>query len=99
MTPRISFSEKGRRRLKILLGLLGGGTCAIFLALAVVVLGAPYNPFWWLVMAVILVASFVLPSFLVRPIEWLVKGHATLFAAIVLGFIAILTYLVWRIQQ
>jgi hypothetical protein len=37
--------------------------------------GAPYNPLWWWVMGAILLGAFVLPSLLVRPVEWVMEGY------------------------
>ncbi len=69
-------ANEGRRRLKIFLSLLGGGTCAIAMALFVAVYGTPYNPSWWIVMAAILGAAFVAPRFLADPIEWIIAGYS-----------------------
>lgn len=70
-----TLSREGRRRLKPLLSLLGGGSCAILLALVVYIHGTPYNPVWWFVMAAILVAASLLSWVLVRPIEWVIEGY------------------------
>ncbi|MCZ6860760.1 MAG: hypothetical protein O7I42_10875 [Alphaproteobacteria bacterium] len=70
-----SISKKGSRRLRILSSLAGGGLCAISLAMVLVFYGMPYDPIWWLVMALIILASFVVPCFFVRPIEWVIEGY------------------------
>jgi hypothetical protein len=74
-TPMSTLSKEGRRRLKPLLSLLTGGPCAILMALVLLYYGTPYNPVWWFVMPMVLVAAFVLPWLLVRPIEWVIEGY------------------------
>ncbi len=66
---------RGRPRLRILLGTLGGGGCLVAMALVLVLYGAPFNPVWWGVMAAILAAACLLPSLLVPAIEWVIDGY------------------------
>jgi hypothetical protein len=70
-------STEGRRRLGLLLSLLGGTSCAIAMALVLLLYGTPYKPLWWLVMAVILIAVTLLARFVARPIEWVIEGYLT----------------------
>ncbi len=69
------LSKTGRQRLRLLLGAISGGLCFLAMLMVLIVYGAPYDPMWWFVMAAILVATFLGPSLLVRPIEWVIEGY------------------------
>ena len=69
------LSKTGRQRLRLLLGAISGGLCSLAMLMVLIVYGAPYDPMWWFVMAAILVAAFLGPSLLVRPIEWVIEGY------------------------
>jgi hypothetical protein len=69
------LSNTGRQRLRLLLGALSGGACSLAMAMTLIVYGAPYDPMWWWVMALILVAAFLAPALLILPIEWVIKGY------------------------
>lgn len=68
-------SNTGRRRLRVLLGASSGATCALAMAIVLIVYGAPYDPMWWWVMALILAAAFLAPALLAFPIEWVIRGY------------------------
>ena len=65
----------GRRRLQVLLGVLGFAGCAVAMALVLVFYGPPYNQMWWGIMAVVLGASGLLPPLLAPAIEWVIDGY------------------------
>jgi len=65
----------GRRRLGLLLSLVGLLGCTVAMGLVLVFYGTPYNPLWWWVMGAILVASFFLPRLLVPAVEWVREGY------------------------
>lgn len=65
----------GRRRLRILLCATTGTLCLLLMAAVLLIYGKPYNPFWWLVMAVILAGAFTVPSAFAGPIEWVLEGY------------------------
>ncbi len=67
--------NEGRRRLTLLLCGLGGAGCAGAMLFVLLLYGAPYEPFWWAVMAVILAAAFVVPRALVPLAEWVIEGY------------------------
>jgi hypothetical protein len=67
--------QEGRRRFSLVLGGTAGGLCATLMAVVLVIYGTPYNGVWWLVMAAILVAAFIVPRFLVGPLEWVLDGY------------------------
>ncbi len=66
---------QGRRRLRLVLSGLGGGSCATAMALVLVFYGTPYNPVWWAVMAGILVASAVVSALFAPLVEWVIAGY------------------------
>ena len=69
-------SETGRRRMVLLVSILGGGSCTLAMAAVLIFYGAPYNSLWWFVMAAILsVMIFVLPRVLAPAIEWVIDGY------------------------
>jgi hypothetical protein len=66
----------GPRRLGLLLSGGFGGLCAGAMLVVLAVLGAPYNPMWWGVMAAILLAAFLLPPILFLPlVDWVIDGY------------------------
>lgn len=65
----------GRRRLRLLLGILGVLACAGAMGLVLWFYGQPYNPRWWWVMAAALGAAFFLPWLAVPGIEWVRAGY------------------------
>ena len=67
--------NEGRRRLTVLLCGLGGAGCAGAMLLVLLLYGAPYEPYWWGVMAVILVVAFVAPRALVPLVDWVIEGY------------------------
>jgi hypothetical protein len=67
--------SEGRRRLRILLAILGFAGCALGMALVVVFYGPPYNPIWWGIMAVVLGGAIALPPLLAPAIEWVMDGY------------------------
>lgn len=72
---RVETGSVGRRRLRILLGVLGVLGSAGTMGLILWFYGPPYNPTWWWAMAGALVASFFLPWLLVPAIEWVQDGY------------------------
>ena len=68
-------SRTGRRRLMLVLSLLGGGACLVAMGLVLVFYGTPYNPIWWWVMGAVLVAASLLSCLLAHPIEWVMRGY------------------------
>ena len=67
--------EEGRRRLGIVLGATSGALCALAMATVLVFYGPPVDWIWWAVMAVILVAAFLVPRILTPLFEWAVEGY------------------------
>ncbi len=65
----------GRRRLGLVLSTAGGVVCAAMMAVVLVVWGTPYNPLWWLVMAVILTAAVAVPWALLPLADWIIDGY------------------------
>ncbi len=68
-------SNRGRQRLRLLLGAVSAVLCALAMAAVLVVYGTPYNPLWWWVMGAILAAAFLVVPLLASPIEWVIKGY------------------------
>jgi hypothetical protein len=68
-------ASKGRWRLTLLLCGLSGLSCTLLMSAVLWIYGTPYNPQWWWIMGAILIASFILPGALVRPIEWVINGY------------------------
>jgi RsiW-degrading membrane proteinase PrsW (M82 family) len=69
-------SEKGRRRLRMLLSFLFGGATLFTVVLVLIGYKAPYNPIWWLVLGAIVMGAFLAPLLLVPAIEWVMEGYA-----------------------
>ena len=67
--------REGRRRLRIFMGALGGGACALAMALVLVFYGAPYDPVWWPVMAAVLLGSAGVSALCAPMIEWVIAGY------------------------
>jgi len=67
--------SQGRRRLRILLGATAGFLCLLLMAIVLVFYGPPYNPLWWLIMAIILIGACAITPVLARPIEWVIEGY------------------------
>jgi len=65
----------GRRRLRILLSLTGGLSCAVLMAAVLTIFGSPFETYWWWVMAAILVAAFAVPLAYARAVDWVVDGY------------------------
>lgn len=70
-----AFHRVGRQRLQILLMGLGGGSCAVAMALVLILYGTPYNPMWWWVMGAILLAVCALSGLLAPVVEWTMDGY------------------------
>ena len=68
-------SNKGRQRLRLLLGAVGAVLCAFAIAAVLVFYGTPYNPLWWWVMGAILAAAILVAPLFAFPIEWVIKGY------------------------
>ena len=66
---------EGRRRLRLTLIGLSGGLCSLSMVTVLLVHGVPYNPIWWPIMGLVLVASFVGPALAVPIVEWVLKGY------------------------
>lgn len=66
---------EGRRRLRLTLGGVGGGLCALAMAAVLVVYGTPFDPVWWWVMGAVLIAAFLGPMAIVPVIEWVIQGY------------------------
>lgn len=66
---------EGTRRLSHVLGIVAVGGCALAYALLLAVYGAPYWKGWWVVMALLLVASFAAARALVTVVEWVIAGY------------------------
>lgn len=71
----MTMATRGRKRLSVLLCGLSGASCAVLMAAVLLLYGTPYNPFWWWIMAAILLAAFLLPLALVAAIEWVIDGY------------------------
>lgn len=67
--------NEGQRRLTLLLCGLGGAGCAGAMLLVLLLYGAPYQPYWWAVMAIVLAVAFVIPRALVPIVEWVIDGY------------------------
>ena len=65
----------GRRRLRIVLAVLGFAGCPTAMVLVVAFYGAPYTPAWWWVMAAVRAAATVIPPLLAPAIEWVLDGY------------------------
>ena len=68
-------NREGRRRLRILLCLTSGLLCFAAMAAVLVVYGTPYRALWWIVMAIILLAAFLVPLAFVEPVDWVIRGY------------------------
>ena len=66
---------QGRRRLRLALSGLGGGSCAVAMVLVLVFYGTPYNPMWWAVMAAILVGCALVAALCAPLVEWIIAGY------------------------
>ena len=78
MQARAVHSEnhaRGRRRLRIFMGGLGGGACAAAMAVILVFYGTPYNAYWWPVMAAVLLGAAVVSALCAPVIEWVIAGY------------------------
>ena len=67
--------NEGQRRLALLLCGLGGASCAGAMLLVLLLYGTPHEPYWWVVMAVILATAFVAPRMLVPLFDWVIEGY------------------------
>lgn len=72
---QVTRGSIGRRRLGLLLSLLGLLGSAGSMALVLYFYGSPYNPMWWWVMGGALIVSFFLPRLLVPAVEWVWQGY------------------------
>ncbi len=70
------LSNTGRRRLTVFLSCLSGASCALAMVMVLIVYGTPYDSLWWWVMAAILAGAFIVPRFLLYPIEWVITGYS-----------------------
>lgn len=69
-------SETGRGRMVLLVSVLGGGSCALAMAAVLVFYGPPYDSLWWFVMAaILLVVTFLVPRMVAPAIEWVIDGY------------------------
>ncbi len=68
-------SNRGRQRLRLLLGAVSAVLCAFAMAAVLVFYGTPYDPLWWWVMGAIQVAAFFVAPLFATPIEWVIKGY------------------------
>lgn len=74
--PAAAGKRVGPRRLGLVLSGGFGGLCAGAMLVVLGVLGAPWNPIWWGVMAAILLAAFAVPPILLVPlIDWVIDGY------------------------
>lgn len=69
------MAHTGRKRLSLLLCGLSVTACLVLMGAVLLFYGLPYNPAWWWVMGVILLAAAVLPLGLVLAIEWVIEGY------------------------
>jgi hypothetical protein len=67
--------REGTRRLSIGLGCLSVIACAVTYVLIVALHGPPFWAGWWVVMAAILAASFLLGRVLTPLLEWIIAGY------------------------
>jgi hypothetical protein len=67
--------REGTRRLSIGLGCLAVIGCAVAYGLIVALHGPPFWAGWWVVMAAILAASFLLGRVLAPLLEWIIAGY------------------------
>lgn len=65
----------GRRRLRVLLSLTGGLTCAALMAAVLLIYGPPFETDWWWAMAGILAAAFLVPLLYARAVDWVIDGY------------------------
>ena len=75
MSEQRKESSVGRRRLRALLAAVGGTGTAAAMALVLYFYGLPYNPVWWLVMALILAGAGIVPALLAPAVEWVMDGY------------------------
>ena len=62
----------GPRRLSLLCGSL----CVVLMALVLLIYGAPHNPIWWAIMALILIATVAGPRLLLPAVvDWVIDGY------------------------
>ncbi len=71
----MALANTGRKRLSLLLCGTSGVSCFLLMVIFVLVYGTPYNPMWWAIMALVLIAATVLPLALVSAIEWVIEGY------------------------
>jgi hypothetical protein len=67
--------REGTRRLSIGLGILAVIGCAIAYVLIVTLRGPPFWFGWWIVMALLLAASFLFGRVLAPLLEWIIAGY------------------------
>ena len=75
MSDANTLSGEGRRRISIVVGAVSGAGCLVTMALMVIIYGAPYNPVWWAVMAVILTVCCLLGRIVAPAVEWVLQGY------------------------
>ena len=68
-------NREGRRRLRIVLCVTSGLLCFAAMVAVLILYGTPYREMWWIVMAIILLAAFLVPLVFVQPIEWVMRGY------------------------
>jgi hypothetical protein len=67
--------REGTRRLRIGLGALAVFGCAVTYIVIIVLHGPPFWAGWWVVMAALLAASFLLGRALAPLLEWIIAGY------------------------
>lgn len=72
----LKATERGRRRLRMLLSFFFGGATLLTVVLVLIGYRLPYNPIWWLVLGAIVLGAFLAPLLLVPAIEWVMEGYA-----------------------
>jgi hypothetical protein len=67
--------SEGTRRLQTGLGWLAVAGCLIALIVTVALHGPPYWIGWWVVMAIVLAATFFAGRLLTPVFEWIIAGY------------------------
>jgi hypothetical protein len=67
--------SEGTRRLQLALGWLAAIGCLVALVVTVTLHGPPFWIGWWVVMAVVLVATFFVGRLLTPVFEWIIAGY------------------------
>ena len=67
--------RQGPRRLGLLLSTGSGLLCLVMRGVVLAAYGTPFNPYWWVVMAVIALAAIMVPWLVVPLVDWVIAGY------------------------